>query len=98
MQSQACFVTKSVRFGCTELFFFRNPLREIWRLGMVSGPVLLGNKSDFHTLWDRTTGNNGKVFDEFGQMLVLGARNDTKKIRKAGADIFANVGLEKLKK
>ena len=28
-------------------------------------------------------------------MLVPGAFNRTKKIRKAGADIFANVGLEK---
>ena len=34
-------------------------------------------------------------FDEIGAMLVLGAQVDTKKIRKAGADIFAIVGFEK---
>ena len=32
---------------------------------------------------------------EIGQILVPRALNDTKKIRKAGADIFANFGLEK---
>ena len=30
--------------------------------------------------------------------LVSGALNDTEKIRKASADIFANVGLEKARK
>ena len=35
-----------------------------------------------------------EMFNEIVQMLVPGARNDTKKVRKAGADIFANVGLE----
>ena len=34
-------------------------------------------------------------FDEIGQTVVPGALNDTKKIRKAGADIFANFGAEK---
>ena len=33
--------------------------------------------------------------DEISQMLVPGALNDTTKIRKAGADIFANFGAEK---
>ena len=33
--------------------------------------------------------------DEIGQMLVSGALDDTKKMRKAGADIFAKSGLEK---
>ena len=32
--------------------------------------------------------------DEIGQMLVSGALDDTKKMRKAGADIFAKSGLE----
>ena len=36
-----CFVTKSVRFDRAELsFFLRNPRREIYNLGMVSGPAL----------------------------------------------------------
>ena len=33
--------------------------------------------------------------NEIGQMLVPGALTDTKKIRKAGADIFANLGAGK---
>ena len=32
--------------------------------------------------------------DEIGQMLVSGALDDTKKMRKAGADIFAKSGPE----
>ena len=42
-KSRPCFVTKSVRFGRTELFFFlvRVANREIYNLSMVSGPVLL---------------------------------------------------------
>ena len=36
-----------------------------------------------------------KNWDEIGQMLVSGALDDTKKMRKAGADIFAKSGLEK---
>ena len=34
-------------------------------------------------------------FDEISRCLVPGALNDTKKIRKASADTFAKVGLEK---
>ena len=42
LKSRPCFVTKSVRFGRTELlFFFRVANREIYNLSMVSGPVLL---------------------------------------------------------
>ena len=33
--------------------------------------------------------------DEIGQMLVSGALDDTEKIRKTGANIFAKSGLEK---
>ena len=36
-----------------------------------------------------------KQIDEIGQMLVPRALNDTKKIRKVGADILANFGAEK---
>ena len=39
----------------------------------------------------KTTGQ----FDEIGGLLVPGAVNDTKKIRKAGGEIFANVRPEK---
>ena len=36
-----------------------------------------------------------KKFDEIGQTLVPGALNDTRKIGKAGADVFASRALEK---
>ena len=36
-----------------------------------------------------------KTNDEIGQNLVSGALDDTKKMRKAGADIFAKSGPEK---
>ena len=36
--------------------------------------------------------------NEIGQMLVSGALDDTKKMRKAGADIFSKSGPEKPKK
>ena len=32
-----------------------------------------------------------KTFDEIGQIVVPGALNDTKKVRKASADIFGNL-------
>ena len=39
-RARSCFATKSVRFGRTELsLFLRNPRREIYKLGMLSGPV-----------------------------------------------------------
>ena len=34
-------------------------------------------------------------FNEIGQILVSGALDDTKKMRKAGADIFAKSGPER---
>ena len=39
-----------------------------------------------------------KSNDEIGQMLVSRALDDTKKMRKAGADIFAKLGLKNQKK
>ena len=39
-----------------------------------------------------------KKWNEIGQMLVSGALDDTKSIRKTAADIFAKSGLEKPKK
>ena len=50
---------------------------------------------DFHTLGGQTNQKKNEHLDEIGQMLVPRALNDTKKIRKAGVDIFANVGAEK---
>ena len=68
---------------------------------MVSGPVLLKikGKSWIFILWgvEKLKKNEKKMkkYDEIGQMLVSGALDDTKKMRKAGADIFAKSGLEK---
>ena len=50
---------------------------------------------DFHT-FGGPTNEKTKQFDEIGQMLVPRALNDTKTIRKVGADIFANFGAEQL--
>ena len=46
-------------------------------------------------LFDLKNKKETELLNEIGQMLVPGALNDTKKIRKAGADIFANFGAEK---
>ena len=68
---------------------------------MVSGPVLLkikGKSWIFILLGfkkTKKTEKQMKKWDEIGQVLVSGALDDTKKMRKAGADIFAKSGLEK---
>ena len=53
----------------------------------------------FYMLWATQWGGqktkNTEKWDEIGHMLVPGALNDTKKIRKASADIFAIFALEK---
>ena len=54
-----------------------------------------GNKSDFHIFGGQKTNKIREKLNEIGQILVPRALNDTKKIRKAGADIFANFGAEK---
>ena len=95
------FVSCLVKFGPTELsfFFWQNPCRQIYNLGMVSGPVLLkikGKVAFSYVVGQTTKTKSGNIErNEIGQMLVPGALNDTKKIRKAGADIFANFGAEK---
>ena len=74
--------------------FVRN--REIYNLGMVSGPVLLkikGTSWIFIFLGSKKR-KQLKTIDEIGQMLVSRALDDTKKMRKAGADIFAKSGPE----
>ena len=75
--------------------FVRN--REIYNLGMVSGPVLLKTKAKcwiFHTFGVKKKQTKTEKLDEIGQMLVPGALNETKKIRKAGADIFQILELK----
>ena len=51
--------------------------------------------SNLHIFRGQKSQTKMKTIDQIGQMLVPGALNDTKKIRKAGADIFANSGAEK---
>ena len=70
--------------------FVRN--HAIYNLGMVSGPVLLKikGKSWIVIFWgSKKQKKTMKKKDGIGQMLVSGALDDTKKMRKAGADIFA---------
>ena len=65
---------------------------------MVSGPVLLkikGTSWIFILLGSKKQKKNQKTNHEIGQMLVSRAVDDTKKMRKAGADISATSGLEK---
>ena len=74
--------------------FVRN--REIYNLGMVSGPVLLkikGKSWIVILLWSTKT-EKIKI-DEIGQMFVSRALDRTKKMRKTAADIVAKSGLEK---
>ena len=54
-----------------------------------------GKKSDFHIFGGQKTNKIREQLDEIGQILVPRPLNDTKKIRKAGADIFAIFGAEK---
>ena len=53
---------------------------------------------DFHVLGGQKTNKKTKKWNEIGQMLVYGALDDTKTIRKTAADIFAKSGPEKTKK
>ena len=64
---------------------------------MVSGPVLLkiGKKLDFHILGVNKNEKESEHLNEICQILVSGALDDTKSIRKTAADIFAKSGLEK---
>ena len=72
--------------------------REIYNLGMVSGPVLLKMKGKKWTfiLVGFTKKNRKK--NEIVQILVSGALDQTKKIRKTAAEIFAKSGFEKPRK
>ena len=49
---------------------------------------------DFHILGVKKNENKMETNDEIGQIVVSGALDDTKKMRKAGADIFAKSGPE----
>ena len=96
------FFTKSVKFGFGELSICRI-CAESRDLGPEHGFRACSfknkrKKSDFHTFGvkqTKTLERKLKTIDEIGQMLVSGALDDTKKMRKAGADIFAKSGLEK---
>ena len=94
-----CFVTKSVRFGRTELLFFF-PCSKSRDLGPEHGFRACsfknkGKKLDFHILGVNKNKKKVENLDEIGQMLVSRALDRTKKIRKIAADIFAKSGLEK---
>ena len=64
---------------------------------MVSGPVLLKIKGKSWIFIFLGTKNKKKVenLDDIDQILVSGALDRTKSIRKTAADIFAKSGLEK---
>ena len=64
---------------------------------MVSGPVLLkiSEKVGFSYLWGQTNEKKTEKLNGIGQTLVSRALDDTKKMPKAGADIFSKSGLEK---
>ena len=83
-----CFFTKSVRFGSTELSFGRicAESRDLeFGYGFRACSFKnKGKKSYFHIFGGQKTNKS----------LVPRALNDTKKIRKAGADIFANFGAK----
>ena len=87
--------TKSVRFGRAKLFFYPNPLRETYRSGMVSRPVLsiIKGKLDFDTCrGPKLNKQKPNMFNEFGSFVVPRSPNENKTVRKPGADIFVNVG------
>ena len=72
--------------------------REIYNLGMVSGPVLFKIKGKCWIvifLGSRKTNNQKLKKHEIGEMLISGALDRTKKMRKTAADMFAKSGLEK---
>ena len=50
---------------------------------------------DVDTFGSEQTETKTKQFDEIGQIVVPRVLNDTKKIRKAGADIFATFGPQR---
>ena len=57
-----------------------------------------GKQMDFHIFGVKKTKRNWNKNDEICEMLVSGALDDTKKMRKAGADIFAKSRPEQIKK
>ena len=101
-KSRPCFFTKSVKFGFGELSISRicaesRDLQSEHGFRACSFKNK-GNKLDFHILGVKKPTKKTKKWNEIGQMLVSGALDDTKKMRKAGADIFAKSGLEKTRK
>ena len=56
-----------------------------------------GKTLDFHIFGVKQT-KKSEILYEISQSLVYGALDDPKKMRKAGADIFAKLGLKNLEK
>ena len=100
-KSRPCFFTKSVKFGFGELSIGRI-CAESRDLGPEHGFRACSfknkrEKSDFHIFGVNKT-KKSETLDEIGQLLVSGALDDPKKMRKAGADIFAKSGPEQKQK
>ena len=67
-KSEPCFDTKSVRFGRAELSFFSaESCREMYNLGMVSGPVKKNKKKSlvFILFGSNELGNVGRTQSKF---------------------------------
>ena len=99
---QPCFFTMSVKFGFGELSICRicAESRDFeFEPGFRACSLKSKRKKlDFHICGGRKNEkkrNQMKMWDEIWQILVSGALDDTKKMRKAGADIFAKSGPEK---
>ena len=98
-KSRPCFFTKSVKFGFGELSISQI-CAESRDLGPEHGFRACsfknkGKKLDFHILGiNKNQKQLKKKKKENCQMLVSGALDDTKKMRKAGADSFAKSGPE----
>ena len=71
---------------------------EIFRLGRVLGrqeAILVAKKRNNYKNTHTFSTKKSEQWDEIGRMLVSGALDRTKKIRKTAADIFAKSGLGK---
>ena len=89
-QVQACFVTVNSGFGELSICASCSKSRDLqsehgFRACSFQDK---GNKLDFHTFWDQRTETKTEKWDEIGRILVPGALNRSKKLRKTGADNF----------
>ena len=98
-KSGPCFFTKSIKFGRTELSICRScadsrDLQSEHGFRACSFKSK-GKKLEFHTFGGETNATKSEKVERNRSIVGPGARNDTKAIRKASADIFSNFGLEK---